>query len=332
MFALTHEITIAGRRLTGVNEVEIKRGISSLVGTAKIKVPSTAVVKKTDGSRLNVLTAQAIKRGDFVTIDLGYNGKLFREFTGFVSRVNLTQPVEIECEDAAFQLREKTIAKIYGGKKKSVTLGAVLSDIVAGTGITVDTGGLEVKIEKLILATDSGGTVSRLEALQHVIDRYGLVGYFDTGQNLFVGLRQGKRKGTVKLKIGWNTIKDDELKYHNKDEQKVKITAIYVDKLGKRTEVKLGDKDGEARTIFLTDVSDPKQIEKLALNELEKYKFNGFAGKITAFLQPFAEPGSIIQLSDPQYSSRNGNYYCDGVEISFGESGARRKIEIGAKV
>ena len=328
MFRLDYDIRIAGKRFTGVNQVEIKRSIATLVGIAKIRVPSTAVVKKTDGSRLNVLTAQQIKRGDAVEISLGYNGKLYKEFSGYVSRVNLTKPLQIECEDGAFQLREKSIAKSY----KNTTISAVLSDLTAGTSIQTDTGGLAVNIEKLILATTKGGEVTRIEALQHLLDRYGLVGYFDENQKLFVGLRQGNRTGETKLRIGWNTIKDDELKYYNKEEQKIKITAIYVDKLGKRTEVKVGDEEGAQRTIFLTDVADTTQLRKLAENELEKYKFDGWAGKITAFLQPYAAPGHIIKMTDPEYNDRAGSYYCEGIEITFGTSGARRKIEIGAKV
>lgn len=328
MFALSYNISIGGRKFSGVYEVEIKRSITSLVATAKIKVPSTAVLKKSDGTRLNVLTAQEVKRGDKVEVELGYNGKLYKEFSGYVSRVNLTQPLVVECEDGGFKLREKSIAKKY----KNSTLNAVLTDILAGTKIKFSTGGLSVGIEKLILATETGGSVPLIDALQHVLDRYGLVGYFDTDQSLFVGLRQGNKSGTAKLKIGWNTIKDDELKYHNKDEQKVKITAVYVNKLGKRTEVKVGDKEGATRTVFLTDVSDETQLKKLATNELEKYKFDGYAGKITAFIQPFAAPGYVIELKDPQYSVRNGNYYCEGVEVTFGTDGARRKIELGAKV
>lgn len=328
MFRLDYDIRIAGKKFTGVNQVEVKRSIATLAGTAKIRVPSTAVVKKTDGSRLNVLTAQQIKRGDAVEISLGYNGKLYKEFSGYVSRVNLTKPLEIECEDGAFQLREKSIAKTY----KASSLNAVLTDLTAGTTIKVNTAGLTLNIEKLILATTKGGNVTRIEALQHVLDRYGLVGYFNENQELFVGLRQGNKTGETKLKIGWNTVKDDELKYHNKEEQKVKITAIYVNKLGQRTEVKVGDEDGAQRTIFLTDVADSTQLKKLAENELEKYKFDGYAGKITTFLQPFAAPGSVIKLTDPEYGDRNGSYYCEGVEVTFGTSGARRKIEIGAKI
>jgi hypothetical protein len=328
MFELYHYITIGGKKFSGINEVEIKRSITSLTGTAKIKVPSTAVLKRIDGTKLNIMTAQAVNKGDAVLIQLGYNGKLKTEFCGYVSRVNYTRPLEIECEDGVYLLKQKKIAKSY----KDTTLAAVLSDIVEGTGITIDTGDLEINISKLILATEHGGEVPREDAITEVLSRYGLVGYFDTTNTLFIGLRQGKKAGTAKFKLGWNTVSDDELKYHNADDEKIQINAVYVDKLGVRTEVKVGDSDGSVRTVFLTDVKDANQLKTLAQNELAKYKFNGFSGKITAFLQPFCEPGYVANISDPNYSERSGDYYCEGIEVSYGTSGGRRIVEIGAKV
>lgn len=328
MFELCHYITIGGKKFSGINEVEIKRSITSLTGTAKIKVPSTAVLKRTDGTKLNVMTAQVVNKGDVVMIQLGYNDKLKTEFYGYVSRVNYTKPLEIECEDGIYLLKQKKIAKSY----KDTTLTAVLNDLVDGTDIKINTGDLEINISKLILATEHGGEVPREDALTEILSRYGLVGYFDTSNTLFVGLRQGNKTGTAKYKLGWNTISDDELKYHNSDDEKIQIKAVYVDKLGVRTEVKVGDSDGSVRTVFLTDVKDTSQLKTLAQNELAKYKFNGFSGKITAFLQPFCEPGYVASITDPNYSERSGDYYCEGIEVTYGTSGGRRVIEIGAKV
>lgn len=328
MFALSHKIVIGGRIYNGVSEVKIKRSITSVSGTAVVSLPTSAVLKQTDGSSRNVLTAQMIKRGDKITIDLGYNGKLYREFTGYVTRVNYSQPIEVECEDAVFLLRSKKIKKSY----KNTTLDAVLKDIFEGTGVKYDTGGLTIKIEKLLLASDAGGEVPREDAFSFVLDRYGLVAYSNTDETMFVGLRQGKRDKTVKYKLGWNTIKDNELKYHSSEDMKVKIKAVYINKLGARTEVEVGDDDGSARTIFLSDVADKAQMKKLAENELSKYKFDGYAGKVTAFLQPFAEPADVIEIKDDNYAQRSGNYYCEGVEVTFGKGGARRIIELGAKV
>lgn len=328
MFALDYKITIGTKRFSGVFSVEIKRNITELTGTAKIKLPATAVLKQADGTKMNVLTAQQIKRGDAVEISLGYNGKLKKEFSGYVARLNMTQPLEVECEDAVFLLRQKSIKKTF----KNTTLSAVLTELTVGTGIAVSTGGLSLNIEKLILATETGGEVSRDIALSALLDRYGLVGYFDTAQRLFVGLRQGKRLETARIKLGWNTIKDDDLKYFSADEQKIQIKAIYIDAKGVKKEETAGESGGAVRTIFLTDIKSELELKKLAENELKKYKYDGYSGKLTCFLVPFAEPGSVINISDPSFNRPEGAYYCEGVEVDFGTNGARRMIEIGAKV
>lgn len=331
MFKLDYKITINNIRFNGVASVKTKRSLTSLGGSATIVVPATAVLKQTDGSRLNVLTAQQVKRGDPVEVELGYNGKLKKEFSGFVKRVNYTRPLEIECEDAVFLLRDKKVKKSYT-KSDNATIEKVIRDIIAGTNITLETGGLDIPIESLLLATKSGEEVPAEEALNHILDVYGLVGFFNTSQTLFVGLRYGKRLGEVKYRLGWNTIKDDELKYHNADDMKVKVKAVYFTALGKKEVREIGDGDGSVRTIHLTGVKDAAKIDELAKNELDKWKFNGFSGKITAFLEPYAEVGSIISIQDEKYPERAGNYYCEGTEVTFGAKGARRIIELGAKL
>lgn len=328
MFELVHKIRIGNKAFNGIHSIEIKKSITQLTAMATIKVPATAVLRKTDGIKTTVMISQQIKRGDKVEIALGYNGRLRREFTGYVSRINYTQPLEIECQDASFRLRETRIQKRYSAS----SIQTLLDDILEGTGISYTTEGAQINTEKINLTTDAGESITRLEALRFLIDRYHLTGYFDNDERLFIGLRQGNKTGDVTLRLGWNTIKDDDLKYHNSDEQQIQITAVYISPTGVRTEVKVGDLEGANRTVFLTDVKDPKQLKVLAANELEKFKFDGFAGSISAFLEPYAEPGFVVHLKDEQFEERSGSYYCEETQVEFGQGGARRKITIGARV
>ena len=86
------------------------------------------------------------------------------------------------------------------------------------------------------------------------------------------------------------------------------------------------------RTAFFYDVSSKKDLERIATEELERYKYSGYEGKITTFIQPFAMPGMVAVLEDTRYNERNGNYYIIGTKAKFGLSGARRIIELGIKV
>ena len=328
MFIPCYEIIIGNKKFGGVNAVTVERVITNLTGTATITVPTTAVENKTDGSKENVLTSQAIKKGDAVSIKLGYNENYVQEFTGYVSRINKKTPLVIECEDNIYLLKQKKIAKSY----KNTTLDAVLKDIFDGTNINYSTGGLSLDIKNLILATETGDEVPREAALKEITERYGLVGYFETNGDFFIGLRQGNSTGATKYIIGWNTISENSLKYFEAEEQKYKIKAIYIAPDGKRTEVDAGDEDGSLRTIFLTDVSTTSQMKTLAENELKKYKYDGYSGSFEAFLQPSTNIGNSVTINNAQHSERNGVYYCEGIKTELTTSGGRKTVTIGAKI
>ena len=74
------------------------------------------------------------------------------------------------------------------------------------------------------------------------------------------------------------------------------------------------------------------ELRAAAENKLSMYKYNGYSGKITAFLQPFAEHGYKAVLEDDRFPERSGNYMIESVQVQFGTQGARRICEIGVKV
>ena len=327
MFVLVLDIQISKFTIEGVNHVEIDRSVNKINGTAKIKLPTSAILRSGEEVK-TVQTAKEIKRGDKVGIKLGYDNQLFQEFEGFVTFINYDMPLVIECEDNFFILREKQIAKSY----KETDLNTVLTDILESTGIDFETGGLNLSIEKLLLATSQGDAISRDEALKGVFSRYGLTGYFDSNGKLFVGLQQGKTGTTVKYKLGWNTIDDTDLKFHKADEIKLKVKAVFIDPDGSKIEVEAGDENGAIKTLFFYDVKDTAKLKELAENELKKYKFDGFSGSVKTFLQPFSDIAMIADITDNNFPDRTGKYFIEGVKTTFGESGGRKKIEIGAKI
>ena len=84
--------------------------------------------------------------------------------------------------------------------------------------------------------------------------------------------------------------------------------------------------------LFFYNVSGKKELERIAREEMEKYKYSGYEGKITTFIQPYAIPGMVAVLEDKRYNERKGNYYIIGTKVSFGMGGARRMVELGIKV
>ena len=72
-------------------------------------------------------------------------------------------------------------------------------------------------------------------------------------------------------------------------------------------------------------------MKALAEQELKRYSFDGYRGKIETFLVPFAEPGMVAAVTDPIYSDRSGDYFIESTEVKFGRNGGRRMVELGIK-
>jgi len=133
MFVLNSNITIGQYKNVKPHGVKITKSVFSFVNKCVIKVPITARIKQGNGEVVtqSADTAKLFKEGDAVYVELGYNNKLIKEFKGFVSRVNFTTPVEIECEGYSYLLKQKTFVKSF----KNTTLRKLLEYLVAGTEI-----------------------------------------------------------------------------------------------------------------------------------------------------------------------------------------------------
>ena len=95
MLILNSNIRIDKYSFNRVNEVTITEDLNKIGTNATIKVPLTARLQKQGKFTAEVESAKAIKVGDKVTIQLGYNGTLKTEFEGFVRNIQATIPLSI---------------------------------------------------------------------------------------------------------------------------------------------------------------------------------------------------------------------------------------------
>ncbi|NDW10447.1 hypothetical protein [Dysgonomonas sp. 520] len=306
------------------NSIVIERDMDKINSSCKIKIPTSARLeyKATDRAE-SVQTSQQFARGDKIKVFLGYNSELISEFEGFIYRINYKSPLEIECEGYEFVLRSPCEAKTWS----STTLKEVLNYLCKGSEITLSDKIPDIKFTKFIIKANT----TRLEALQMVKEKYGLTIFF-TDKMLYAGLAYTLDLGTVKYKLGWNTIKDDELKYRNADDVRLKVKAVWIKPNNTKVEVQVGDPEGSQRTLFYYNVGSKQELEKLAKQDIQKYKYSGYEGKITTFLQPFAKPGMKAELSDPKYSERAGSYYITKTKLEAGLKGYRRTVEFRIKL
>jgi hypothetical protein len=315
-----------GKKLSfdAFHSVEAEHDIFKINSTCKLKIPTSAVLESKDKKYSEkVQTAKQLERGDKIKIQLGYDDRLKEEFSGFIYRINYTTPLEIECEGYEFLLRSPCETKTWA----KTTMKEVLRYIIRGTEIQLDEKTAEVNFTKFIIPAN----MTKLEALQIVKEKYGMTIYFKDNI-LYSGLAYTPDEGLVKYKLGWNTIKDDELKYRNEEDVSLKIKAVWIKPDNTKIEAEVGDPKGSLRTLFFYNVSSKKELEKLAKEEIKKYKYSGYEGKLTTFLEPYAKPGMKGEISDPKYAEREGTYYITKVNVKADPSGGRRTIEFTIKL
>ncbi len=194
-FQLTSDVTIGKFKRVKPNHVKINKSMFQYVDRAVIKLPITARIKRS-GEVITeaVETAKQFGEGDKVTIQLGYNGSLKTEFTGFISRVNFTAPLEEECEGYSYQLRKKNYLKTF----VNVQLLDVLKYLASGTDIVLDKNIPSFKIDKMILKNNTG--TEALELIKKISDN--TIRIFFTDNVLYAGLQYLTPKADVKYRMG----------------------------------------------------------------------------------------------------------------------------------
>lgn len=263
---------------------------------------------------------EVFRSGDPIKIELGYNGQLTSEFTGFIRRVSADTPIVIDCEDAMFKLKRQKVNVSY----KSIMLEDLLKSIV--TGYKIDA--LEVNIGSVRYANT---TVS--EVLEDIKQNLGLYSYMKE-DTLVCGkiYADDTDINTINLHLE-KSVANNTLEYLNADDVLIKLIAVSTDPKGKKTRVEVGDDDGEQRKLTYFNIASKEDLKILAEKDLKKYKVDGYKGAVATFGIPFISHGSKVNLISDLYPERNGVYYVERVDISFDSSPMfRRNVQLGEKV
>lgn len=324
-FTLNSIISIGPYKFRGVHDVNISMSIHSFINTCNITIPASGRLKLKDADKTDSLpftSAKLFVEGQKVFAQLGYNGTYNREFVGFVRRVNLSNPCVIECEGYVYQLRKVLVPKAF----VNTTLKELLNYIITGTDIVLSPNIPEIKINKIIIKGQTGAEV--LEVLKKEFSLY----IFFHDEVLFAGLAYTEYKGIIKHRLGWNVIKDNELKLRDAKNVQLQVKLIGVKQDGTKVVVKSGDNSNNIkrkRTHFITDEASLKMIADKMVAE---QKYSGYEGKITTFGIPFFQHGWKTILTDPRFPERGGSYLIDSMEVKYNKSGYRRIGGIGIKV
>jgi hypothetical protein len=305
--------------------IEIDKSRKTLTNTAKIEMPRSVMLCKPNGSTFSFAQTAVnsiIQRGASVTIQIGYDGNLVTEFTGFIAHVSADIPVVIKCQDSMWTLKQNSFTHTW---PKGVRVSDIISFIYPGLAVVVD-----LTIGGLVVVKQS--TAQILEGLK----KFGLQCYFDVdafGNNLlivdFAGVVHTHGKEVIYDFYG-NIISND-LEYKLKEDARIKVVAVSKLANGQKIQIVAGDNDGEVHTLHYANM-DQDQLQKIVTAEIGKLKYEGYTGTFRTFGLPLINPGDIAYLQDGKYPEHDGSYLAESVKTTFGVKGFRREITLERKL
>lgn len=381
MFRCVTEITIkqlANNRssvffIDFVHEFECDNSWEDLTNKAKVTFPKNIYVRDSNNNLISLSGTQKDKRigelfqrGDSIDISFGYyrfeNGAEIKDvakiYSGYISRVNSKIPIELECEDNMWLLKQIPCTPQVWAKTKTVE--DLLRSLLKGTNFTVNAL-TKTTVGDLIIQDESvGQLLLRLRKEFHLESyfqgnelRIGSVVYIDKEANDFNFVFQQniisdeliyRRKDDVKLSAicqSINTVEDSakNKKGQTKTKKERLEVLVYNDAQGnfkyieKKKDVAFPANDeGERRTLFFPNVTSAKTLADYGIDELKKYYYDGFKGKFTTFGIPYVKLGDNAVLSDRVLTDRNGKYRVKSVNYKGGINGHRQTISLHYKL
>ena len=320
MLKLCSEITIEGDKtwlFNAVADCNIVEDVSTLTDTCEIQLPKK--IKWQEAVAKN--GKPPIKRGDKITIKLGYDGDLQTRFTGFIRSVDAKVPITIKCEDGMFVLKSH---KVKPKAFKNASLHEIMSYLLEGTSIQFQLMDKNIKVGNWRLTKTHAS-----EELQELKEKMMLSSYFRriNGESiLYIGLAYPlDNRKKVKFMHGKNII-DENFEYRDKEDIRVRCEAQSFNAKNKKVTYEYGDKDGDVIKIRMDGLTE-NELKKYAIEAVERYKQSGFKGSFETFGQPEVSKCDMVEIHVSDGNS--GVYLVKKLEIEFGTNGYRQKIELG---
>ncbi len=312
MKRLTVRMEIGRYQFPFVSEIEVLSSWENLTDTASIRVP-----RKLQFEGLP-LGEKAFHRGDAVRIWAGYDFAYQELFSGYVSRFEPGTPLVFHCEDAAYLLKRKAIA---GYSRQKVSLRQLLTEIcpIDFECVDADLGAFRI-----------AGNATTAQVLDELKKAYSLYSFVRSGK-LHVGLPYtAQNPNRLVLDMNRNVADSSGLEYQYAEDVHVKIIMVSLQPDNKKITYPYGDLDGQTRTLHFYNRS-LDWLKQQAKAELRKLKFDGCAGSVLAFGEPFVRHGDAIQIVDRHRPEREGTYLVKAVTYTVGMGGFRQEITLDQK-
>lgn len=314
-FNMDWQINIGKYQLTLLAGCTIHKSVELLSDTCTIELPAAS-----ENQALRV--EEQLKRGDSVSVQLGYNGQLNTEFEGFLLNVSTDDgTLRINCEDKLFLFRKQVKDKEF----KNSSVKTIAEYLIEETGIEIGLNcSLTLSYDKFVISKATAYDV--LKKLQD--ETKGNI--YIANDALQIHPPYSEKTGEVKYSFQQN-IEECSLKYVRKEDKRIEIVVGNTSKDGKKNEVRFGTTGGEQINI-IGNGFDKASMEDLAKQEYKNRWFDGYEGDITTWLIPEVLPAFTAEITDEDYEYKDGKYYVSAVTTTFDENGAKRKVQIGKKL
>jgi hypothetical protein len=307
-------------RFNYVTEIEVVTSILNFTDTAKIVVPRKL---RYQGKSIT----DFIKRNHTITILIGYGNALETVFKGYVKSVSTGTPINIECENESWKLKQ---IKMPATRYASLDILDFCNEQMANYTCRVPSTTLgEVRIAK---------ETTLAKVFEYFMSNYPVHFYFR--DDTFYGILPGSltisdnATKTIKFRIGYNTVSDN-LNYTLAEDVKLQIIAKAVTRSNTKLEYKTSeDSEGaEVRTFLVPGATTVAQLKDFANARLNDFKIDKMEGDFTALGQPYVRKGDIVHLFDEDHEERNNKkFFAEAVTYGFGQGGYKQKIKLGAQI
>lgn len=329
MYRMDHMIRIGETVLPVLTSVKIEKDVTKLTDRATIVCPAVAHGR-------NLAYVKQIAKWQSVRIELGYDGKLREEFSGYVGSVSLDGgELTIECEDALLLFQR---VDIPNGEMKDAPLKSVLEYVVGKVNDFIRSEGLgePLAIDCLYSYTYSKFSFINATAYSAMseIQKEGYPNIYIRDNVLHIVPQYTHSDGETRYSMQHNICKEGtSLKWKNEDDSPLYVEVLAKKADGNNIEASIGRKGGsEIKMDFKNRITDLASLQALANNIYKSKVYTGYEGSFKTWLIPYCDAGYTVELSDAKKSINPGRYYVLYVKIEYSKSGGSRVIGIGASV
>ena len=372
--------------LNFVISCEVESSWATLTDTAKITIPKNITVTDQNGKKQNlgagpggiatgapIIAANSTQpplflRGDQITIYGGLGFKVNENpqavyqqiFQGYISGVKNKLPMEIECEDNMWLLKQVLVPNQVWPEPMENAIGQMLSLVNNQKSVN-----FTLAPNPQSITTNLGGLRTQDETMAQVVTRlqkdYKLECFFRSDV-LYIGtiVYYPNSNPINTFILERNIFPNHNLEYTRTDDINIALKAYSVNKLelqsttkrgatkskNTRLEVVVSNIDGkyralttnkddqskqsnsQMRTMYFWNILTLSDLTQKAINMLHRFYYEGFRGSFTTLGLPFVQHGDQVKIQSVRLPEWNGTYFVKSLKYSLGAGGFKQSIEI----